>query len=192
MDGVGEEPEADIKQALAKLRHLNSTFRRKINELKALRVSVEKYHQYEERETLLNQLKELTELKLEWETFLGSFNTKFGSQAEEKAEDAYEALDKAVVDYLKTKLSIQGTLAKLDNQIPETSGDEQSRTTAEPEPVQDKPEVETEKKSPKRLSLKVSIFLCLCIVVGFYFSLGAIIKAVQDKREESSNGEDFN
>ncbi len=107
------------KDSWLNLRHLNSKFRREINQTKALLHFLDEAHDAGETtahdcERLQGQLDSLVVLKNEYETLVLHFKNSFGSKSPQEAQDVKKALDILIPSFSDVKLSAAKLMLRLN------------------------------------------------------------------------------
>ncbi len=208
---MDEDAGQELVRIRACLRHKNSKFHRKIEELKVLKSTLEEAcHQGKvtdgHRLQLQELLDELAVLKRENETLTDDFNIGFGAQAPEDAENADTALEKALSEYHKTSLGATKLLWRMEKQIAAANNHKEKHDNHQIKSLeldtreniersynhdQDGSELESDKDDAEpetvggTVSLKKSLVKGLLIAIIFYFGLGVIIKVVLDSRSDA-------
>ncbi len=187
--------------SLVNLRHLNSKFRRKINESKALQHYL--YEAHNEGETtehdwqrLEDQLNALSNLKQEYELAVWEYSKKYGSQAEKEFEDASKALEKLLAWYSNVTFSVEKTIARLRNQpdinkpvmSKEKEEDADSNSQSDEHEETDEVEDDLSEEDEERASVKISVLKGFLIVIVFYAGLGIVINFVMKSWTEDPTG----
>ena len=119
----------EIQAALVNLRHLNSRFHNKIQELNALKTTLEdaldepteetteKRVTHQECEVLKTKLKSLSELKQKNENLAEAFNIKFGLFASGEAANVDKEFEDSVAAYYKLKVDVERLIRRLRRKL---------------------------------------------------------------------------